>query len=181
MIVDRDPLHLHQLARDLDAQLAEKALAYGIGTTLIETARDNSGQLARWLQGRLPDGTITDRSKIVTWKKPGDSWHNLVWPDGTPCSLAFHRAIRCTRGEKIGLLGFGEFKLDAIAIEQYKVLGRIGISLGLRWGGNWDMDANLVEHGENDLTHFEAHGHGTLSQVKAALLSGVDIVDLRKA
>ena len=174
-MTDRDPLHLHPLARDLDQRLEEKALGYGIGTGLIETYRDNGGQMEAWLKSRLPDGTITDRSKIVTWKKPGDSWHNLVWPDGTPCSLAFHRAIRCTRGEKIGLLGFGEFKLDAIAIEMYKVLGRLGISLGLRWGGNWDMDLNLVEHGETDLAHFEFHGGGTLEQVKAALLS------LRKA
>jgi len=169
-VTDRDPLHLHPLADKLQRELEERALGYGIGTTLIETYRDNSGQMEAWLKGRLPDGTITNRGAIVTWKKPGDSWHNLVWPDGTPCSLAFHRAIRVDRAGKIGLLGFGEVKLDPIGIDMYHILARIGESLGLR---------SLASVG--DYTHFEVRGHGTLEQVKAALLSGVDIVDLRKA
>lgn len=176
-MTDRDPLHLHPIARDLDQQLEAKALSYGIGTALIETYRDNAGQMEAWLKGRTPDGAIVDRAKIVTWKKPGDSWHNLTMPDGTPCSLAFHRYIRTPRG----LLGLKDAPLDPIAIELYKVLGRIGISLGLRWGGNWDMDGNYGEHGETDFTHFEWHKGFTLAQVRAALLNGQDIVDLRRA
>lgn len=167
--------------RELDARLEVKLSSYGIYTTLIETARNNAWQMKRWLQGRNEYGEIVDRRKIVTWKKPGDSLHNLVFPDGTPCSLAAHRAIRITLPNgKPGLLGFGESKLDKIAIDAYKVLGRIAISLGLRWGGNWDMDEILAEPGEDDFTHNEKV-LAPLGLVKAALLAGQNIIDLRRA
>jgi hypothetical protein len=173
--MSRDPRHLHPIARSLDERLAVRAAAFGITTKLIETYRDNTAQMEAWRKGRNEHGSVVARAAVVTWKRPGDSLHNLVKPDGTPCSLAFHRAIVTSKG----LLGFGE-SLGFLGIEMYKVLGRIGISLGLRWGGDWDSDGQLTEHGENDFCHFEKV-IAPLGQVKAALLAGQDIVDLRRA
>jgi len=49
-----------------------------VGTTrLIETWRGMELQQADYRLGRDDKGNVIDRAKIVTWKRPGTSWHNL--------------------------------------------------------------------------------------------------------
>ena len=37
----------------------------------------------------------------------------------------------------------------------YTKFGLVAVALGFRWGGNWDMDNNFTELGEDDLGHVE--------------------------
>jgi hypothetical protein len=170
----RDVGALHPLIRPLCLRHVELAwMRYGIRLRVIETDRDSAvGQLAAWLKGRNAAGKIVDRAKVVTWKRPGDSWHNLTFANGAPCSLAYHVAPDIPNGR---LLGFGSSKLDAVAIAIYKAVGILGESLGLRWGGNWDEDLNLMERGEDDLGHFEHHPGFTMAQARAAFAAGQDL------
>lgn len=50
----------------------------------------------------------------------------------------------------------------------YLKCGFIGMALGCRWGGNWDMDKNIGEGNENDLGHLEFHPGLTLDQMVIA-------------
>jgi hypothetical protein len=45
---------------------------------LIETWRSLTAQQADYGLGRGALGNIIDKTKIVTWKRPGASWHNLL-------------------------------------------------------------------------------------------------------
>lgn len=191
MSTSRDPEHLHALAREYNTELSRAAEGYGIRTKLIETYRDPAAQQVAWDKGRNEHGAVINQSEVVTWKRPGDSWHNLTAPLRTPqgdplldeygaqswgpSALAFHRAIVTDDG----LLGFGK-PLDLIGIQAYKVLGSIAVSIGLRWGGDWDQDGELGEPGENDFTHFEVTGIGTLKDVRAALTNGKQLADVRR-
>ena len=171
--MSRDAAHLHSLIRPICvSHVALVWTRYGLRVRVIETSRDNTGQLVAYRKGRDEAGNIVDRSKVVTWKKPGDSWHNLTYTNGRACSLAYHLAPDLPGGR---LLGFGSSKLDRAALLIYQVVGLVGESLGLRWGGNWDEDLNLMERGEDDLGHFEYHPGFNMVQARGAFAAGQDL------
>lgn len=141
------------------------------GSLLQETWRDAAvAQTAAYAKGRNEHGVIIDLKAVVTYKRPGDSLHNLTYGNGRPCSLAYHLVPLDEQGRLVGY----QTKLDEAGIRLYSELGRIGEGLGLRWGGNWDRDHDPLERGENDLAHFEKVV-GPLSLVKAALAQGEDL------
>lgn len=78
---------LHPVMLPLLARHRELAADVG-GVRLIETWRDLATQLADYNLGRDGRGEVVDRSKVVTWKRPGASWHNLMrWVRSCPdCS-----------------------------------------------------------------------------------------------
>lgn len=160
-MTDRDPLHLHPFVNGVLKQHITAAQEHGLAVRLIETWRGSADQEAAKAGGYSKAGA-------------GQSWHNVTYPDGRPCSFAYHLAIV----RPGGLLGLGSAPdigagLDLAGVKMYEALGLIGQSLGLRWGGNWDRDRQTLEPGENDLMHFELHPNGaTLAQTIAAVRAG---------
>lgn len=96
--------------RPFAAALVERAAAQGIVIKIISGTRTYAEQDALYAQGRTAPG------KIVTHARGGQSNHNF--------GIAFD----------IGIFD-GRRYLDHSPL--YKVVGAIGLDLGLEWGGNW--------------------------------------------
>ena len=155
---------------ELHEQRAQDEL--GMRTKFIEGWRSRSQQDADYLKGRNVAGEVIDRRLVVTWKKPGTSWHNLEYPEtAKPCALAYHLVPLLPNGQ---LVGYGACALTEANLYLYRALVTIGQEIGLRSGANWDQDSNLMELGEDDLGHYEFTG-ATLSQVMAVLKAAGDI------
>lgn len=165
-MIDKDPRHLHPLARAKLTTHMEMVARFVSRGFLQETWRDPGEQLRLYGIGRDGQGHVI--GDTVTDAKPGFSWHNLMYYNGKPCSLAYHIAIRDQDG--IGIEGFGRNTLSERDIEDYTFIGRLGEHLGLTWGGRWRS---------RDLVHFELR-IAPLSHVRAALHAGNDLVDLRR-
>jgi hypothetical protein len=164
---------LHPVVRTLCLLHQEKAEGYGLKTLLIETYRDEAGQLAQWRKGRDEHGNVIDRAATTTDAPPGASWHGLQLADGRPASFAYHLAVIRTGG-LVGLgpdPGAGE-RMDKAAEAILDALATIGESVGLVAGARWKR---------RDWMHFEYHPDGaTLSQLQAALLAQARIAGPRE-
>lgn len=100
------------------------------------TYRDLEAQERLYAQGRYLPG------QIVTWAKPGDSWHN--WRrafDWVPM-----RAGKCVWSVR------GHDK------ELWMLGGELGVKCGLEWGGNWTRHP--------DYPHFQDKAGRTLYGLK---------------
>jgi peptidoglycan L-alanyl-D-glutamate endopeptidase CwlK len=113
---------LHPALKDKARQLIELCKAEGIELRIISTYRSLEEQADLYAQGRSKPG------KIVTYAKPGTSWHN--W------SLAFDC---CPIYE-------GHPDWDS---PHWDRIGTLGKKLGLTWGGDF---VKLRDYG-----HFEWH------------------------
>ena len=165
MKTDRDPRHLHPLARSKMMNHFDLIRRFVPRGFLQETWRDNSEQKRLYQIGRRGiEGELK-----VTDAMPGLSLHNLTFHDGTPCSLAYHVAILDEGGKSIE--GFGANRLSKKDREDYLMIGRLGEHLGLTWGGRWRS---------RDLVHFELR-LAALSTIRAALAAGEGIVDFGRA
>lgn len=105
---------------------AKRELPNGDVAVIAQTYRSNADQLAAWQCGRDADGNIIDKSKIITYAKPGASKHNCLDTQLRPCSRAADILI-VRHGRVVG------DKDDP----SYEILGTIGKNLGLEWSGDW--------------------------------------------
>lgn len=121
---------------DRARQLIDLCQQNGIDILVTSTYRDLECQERLYAQGRLKPG------KIVTYAKPGDSWHN--WRrafDVVP--LQHGKPVWGIRGEDKKL---------------WLKVGELGVSLGLEWGGNWERHP--------DYPHFQDKTGRTLYGLK---------------
>lgn len=105
------------------------------GLIVSQGLRTVDQQHAIWLQGRNPDGSYIDpihHKGVVTNADGGHSWHN------------FGLAVDCDPVEKDGSI---DWNADH---PQWKLMERIGVSLGLTSGANW---IRIV-----DAPHFQLTG-----------------------
>ncbi len=153
---------------DLDPVAQEKCKAFlaacmekGIDLMVTSTLRTEAEQLAYFAQGRktlkavnvfrqqadLPPITMAENKRAIT--KNLTSIHQF--------GFAWDVAIK-----KAGL-AIWEIKVDLNEndIPDYEEIGKIGESLGLRWGGRW-----------KDYVHFEYTGGLTLAQLQAGKRPG---------
>lgn len=88
---------------------------------LICAYRSPEEQYALWLQGRKPDGTVTDKSKIVTNidGKTKKSMHNF-YPSNAFDVGVFIKSVYLT------------------GAEYYTPIGTMLDGLFVEWGGNWE-------------------------------------------
>lgn len=77
LVRQRAESQLHPVMLPLLARHRQLAADVG-GVRLIETWRGMELQDADYRLGRDSRGEVVDRSKVVTWKRPGASWHNLT-------------------------------------------------------------------------------------------------------
>lgn len=138
------------LARSFELEV-ERA---GIDILVTCTYRSEAEQAALFSQGReslakvnrmrvgvgLPRIGDRENRRIVTWAKPGDSLHQ--W--------------RCAFD--VVLLQAGKAVWD-IAHPSWQKIGKIGVSCGLEWGGNWTVK-------KREFPHFQYLGGLTLKEIQ---------------
>ncbi len=112
--------------------LLSQAQAQGIKLVVVQTWRTLEEQAFIWQQGRSRPGPI------VSYARPGYSWHNF--------RRAFDVAFR------VGTTGVSWRG-------KWSVVGAIGESLGLGWGGRFK---------DPDRGHFQYPGRMTLKELRAA-------------
>jgi peptidoglycan L-alanyl-D-glutamate endopeptidase CwlK len=112
-----------------------------IDFTVLEGVRSQERQNELWAQGRTKPG------QVVTWVQStgthgiqGDGYGHAV--DLAPYPIDWNDFER----------------FDQLATVMFAAAKDIGVTL--RWGGNWDMDNLLHEHGESDSPHFELFNVG---------------------
>jgi peptidoglycan LD-endopeptidase CwlK len=117
-------------------QLLDLAAANDVDLLVTCTYRDLEAQERLYAQGRSLPGAI------VTWAKPGDSWHN--WKRAFDVVPMRHgKPVWSTRG------------LDG---ELWQLVGKLGQNVGLEWGGSWDRHP--------DYPHFQDKMGRTLYGLK---------------
>lgn len=122
--------YLHPALQPIAARFVEQCAAAGVRVLIYMTYRSADEQNKLYAQGRTTPG------KRVTNARGGQSKHNNTL-NGVPASLAF---------DCVPLAADGSPSWDR-RHPHWAVMGKIGKSLGLRWGGDWKT---LV-----DKPHFE--------------------------
>jgi hypothetical protein len=135
---DKNIATLHPKIRPLAKQFILKAKGEGINLIITDGFRTYAQQNYLYAQGR------TRKGKKVTNAKGGQSNHNF--------GLAFD------------VVPFENGKINYES-KNWQKIGRIGKSLGFKWGGDWQGD--LV-----DLPHFEMMFGNTLSMLRNKVKSG---------
>lgn len=130
--VIKDLDRLHPYVNKLAKMLIERCRENGIEIIITETFRTKKRQQQLYNKGRTTSG------KVITNAKPGDSMHNY--------GLAFD-IVPVEKG-----------KLLWNRNDLFKKIGKIGVDLGLTWGGNW--------RSFKDYPHFEWTGGLTLKDLK---------------
>lgn len=125
---------LHESIQPFARKLIEAAYEAGISVIVASGARSIEEQNALYEQGRTTPGAI------VTPVKGGSSWHNY--------GLAFDLA-------PLNDLGKPHWPAGS---EPWVTLGKLGESLGLRWGGRFPTP---------DVGHFEYHPGLTIADARA--------------
>lgn len=113
MISSRDIKELHPILQNKATKLIELCDKAGIDIILTSTYRDYESQNALYATGRTKPG------KIVTKAKGGYSYHNF--------RVAFD-VVPVKNGKAI----WNDWKL-------WDMVGKLGQSIGLEWGGNWEF------------------------------------------
>lgn len=132
MINSRNLDELTPETRDKAKALLAWCLLEGIDLLVTSTYRDDESQAALYAQGRTSIG------HVVTNAKPGHSYHNWrVALDVVP--VVAGKAI------------WNDNRLWAR-------IGKIGVQVGLEWGGNWKFQ---------DKPHFQNTGGVTIAQLLA--------------
>lgn len=126
--------------RDLLPEVQTKAYefvaackAQGIDIIITSTYRDNDSQNALYNQGR------TTKGNIVTNAKAGESFHNYR------CALDFAPIVNG--------------KIDWNDIKTFAKCGKIAVSIGMEWAGNWKSF--------KELAHIQYTGGLTLADLKS--------------
>ena len=129
---------LHPHAQHLAAVLIRDAFAEGIQIRIISGTRTYAEQDALYEQGRAKPG------KIVTNARGGHSNHNF--------GLAFD----------IGIFAGSAYKPES---PYYRVVGILGKSLGLEWGGDWQSI--------HDEPHFQLRPPWATGMTESEMLAGL--------
>lgn len=119
-------------------ELARRARTVGVDIEIISGARTYAEQDLLYAQGR------TMRGAIVTNVKGGESSHNF--------GIAFD----------VGVFEGEQYLLES---PKYKVVGALGIELGLSWGGNWTSI--------HDEPHFELRPQWAKDMSEAKMMTGL--------
>lgn len=118
---------LYQPFAEQVKQLLKTAREQGLMVYIFEAERSMERQAALYAQGRDGAGNIVDKKKVVTYAKPGSSFHNY--------KLAVDLVFDGDQSKpKIQWSWDGKLP--------WSKLGALGESFGLEWAGHWK---NFVE------------------------------------
>jgi hypothetical protein len=133
---------VHPRLAELGLRMVELCTQAGVAVLITQGLRTWQEQDALYAQGRSRPG------KIVTHAKGGQSWHNF--------GLAFDIVV-------LDALGKAEWDTTHPG---WKEAARIGKSLGLEWGGDWQSF--------QDLPHFQLVNGLTLARCRALYPKGLE-------
>lgn len=142
MIASRRLEDLHPAARRRAVAFREACRQAGADVLIYCTYRDAEAQAAEYAKGRTVPG------RIVTWAKPGESWHQ------------YRLAFDCVP------LSGGKPVWQAVKPEEralWDLVGRLGESAGLEWSGRWAGR-------RREMAHFQFTGGLTLADLQAGRL-----------
>ena len=110
---------VHPLLASKIRQMADILAQSGVTLRVTQGLRSWTQQLSLWLKGRDPNGTVIDRSKVVTNAAPGHSWHN------------FGLAVDVVPMDNVGQPDWN------VNHPVWKQIVSVGTSLGLVAGAEW--------------------------------------------
>lgn len=147
MIASRRLEDLHPAARRRAVAFLGACRREGIDVLIYCTFRDAEAQAAEYAKGRTAPG------RIVTWAKPGESWHQYrlafdCVPFGPGGKLVWNRSTPEER-------------------ELWERVGKAGESVGLQWSGRWTG-------AKRETAHFQFTGGLTLADLQAGRLPAED-------
>ena len=125
-MASRDPKHLHPDLEPLFHRHLEIARSLGIDLLLTDGYRSHEEQEILYQSGRTMPGSIR------TYKRGGESAHNMRLPSGAPAACAYDVAFveeRNASGKAVKVSWTGP----------WNTVAGIGMALGLEWGGLWQM------------------------------------------
>lgn len=137
MINSRNIDDLHPVVANKCFLFKQECLRQGIDVIITSTYRDHESQAAIYAQGRTKPG------RIVTWARPGYSFHNY--------KLAFdYVPVRNGKLPVWGTNGNGvdndPTDDDTDDLELWQRCGTIGKSFGLEWAGDWPKKKREFPH-----------------------------------
>lgn len=146
MIASRRLEDLHPAARRRAVAFLGACKREGIEGLIYCTFRDAEAQAAEYAKGRTVPGDI------VTWAKPGESWHQYRLAfDCVPLVNGKPVWNRVTRAER----------------ELWDRVGKAGESVGLEWSGRW-------KGRRRETAHFQFTGGFSLANLQAGSLPAED-------
>ena len=119
-----------------------EALAAGVLFGIAQGVRSAAQQAVEYAKGRDAQGAVVDRRKVVTWARPGYSFHQY--------GLAYDVVLLRPHADagapyEVEWNPFAD--LDKDGVRDYLEIGLAGERVGLEWGGRWV--------GKYDGPHFE--------------------------
>ena len=172
----RDINTLHPYLREKAEELKQRCLKeLGLRVIITECLRTNEEQMALYSQGRDSMARTNELRKRVGWgpisakqatftvtkaRTASDSWHGY--------GLAFDVAITDASGKKIDWSENSDW--NGNGADDWAEVGRIGMEIGLDWGGNWTSIY--------DAPHFQYVFGRTIAKVKSdpTVVAGQTIV-----
>ena len=115
----RGDFGLHPLVDMKRVDLIKLAELKGIRLITTSGLRTFAEQDALYAKGRTSPGSV------VTNARAGESWHNY----GVAFDVAFD--------DGKGVPTWEEYDMNGNGIDDWDEIGKIGVSIGLEWGGNW--------------------------------------------
>ena len=119
---------LHPKLATMARQLVFDAYDAGVPILITQTLRSMDEQATLYAKGRTAPG------RVVTYAKPGHSWHNY----GLAFDVAVLKDNKPTWDTKVDV--------NDNEVQDYLEVGLLGEKLGLTWGGRWTFV---------DLPHFQ--------------------------
>jgi peptidoglycan L-alanyl-D-glutamate endopeptidase CwlK len=132
---------LHPLVSNRVVKVLNRATQQNLYVILYQGIRTFQQQDALYKQGRNEAGEIVDKDKVVTYAKPGTSWHNYACAVDIVMNMGPRPKIHPTWDS------FIDENKDGV--NDWVVLGQIGKDYGFEWGGEFK--------GFVDVPHFQYH------------------------
>jgi peptidoglycan L-alanyl-D-glutamate endopeptidase CwlK len=144
---------VHALLVDKALQLVNKAYNQGVRIAVTSGYRSNEEQAEKYGEGRksyIYKGKEygNPRKAVVSNAKPGSSFHNF--------GLAFDVTVFDINKNPV----WNDYAA-------YAKVGKIGQSIGLTWGADWDGDGDVKDEKFTDLPHFQYTFGLSLKQLNA--------------
>ena len=144
---------LHPVIAPKVLKLLKNATFQNLYVILFQGIRTFQMQDDLYKQGRGPNGEIVDKSKVVTYAKPGTSWHNYG------CAVD----IVMNDGPRPQIHPTWDDFIDANkdGVNDWMSMGQLGKELGFEWGGEFKEFI--------DVPHFQYH-NGIVSTKDALVM-----------
>ncbi|MBI4822648.1 MAG: M15 family metallopeptidase [Nitrospirae bacterium] len=149
---------LNLVVREKCRQFISLCKEKGIDVIITSTLRTEAEQLALFSQGRKTLKAVNELRKSAGLPPITEKENKRKVTGLLTSTHQFGCAFDCAIGGQKGITYDIKADINKNHIPDYEEIGRIGESIGLRWGGRFKF---------KDYVHFEYTGGITLSELKA--------------